>query len=103
MRETIRAACVQLRSSDDVQENLKISSAFIREAHGKGARFIGTPENTCLMAPDGGAKLEKAGASKQLSKAINHCVTDPLGGKKIDGRSGEMKSLKMYIASLAQK
>lgn len=60
MRETVRAACVQLRSSDDVQENLKIASAFIREAHGKGARFIGTPENTCLMAPDGGAKLEKS-------------------------------------------
>jgi predicted amidohydrolase len=60
MRETIRAACVQLRSSDDVQENLKITSAYIREAHGKGARFIGTPENTCLMAPDGGAKLEKS-------------------------------------------
>lgn len=60
MRETIRAACVQLRSSDDVQENLKTASAFIREAHGKGARFIGTPENTCLMAPDGGAKLEKS-------------------------------------------
>lgn len=60
MRETIRAACVQLRSSDDVLENLKIASALIREAHGKGARLIGTPENTCLMAPDGGAKLEKS-------------------------------------------
>jgi predicted amidohydrolase len=60
MRETIRAACVQLRSSDDVQENLKIASGFIREAHAKGARFIGTPENTCLMAADGGAKLEKS-------------------------------------------
>jgi len=60
MRETIRTACVQLRSSDDVQENLKTASAFIREAKAKGARFVGTPENTCLMAPDGGAKLEKS-------------------------------------------
>jgi len=60
MRETIRAACVQMRSSDDIQENLKTASGLIREAHGKGARFIGTPENTCLMAPDGGAKLEKS-------------------------------------------
>ena len=58
--KTIRAACVQARSSDDVQENLKIASGFIREAHAKGARFIGTPENTCLMAADGGAKLEKS-------------------------------------------
>ena len=56
----IRAACVQLRSSDDIAENLKTASKLIREAHGKGARFIATPENTCLMAPDGGAKLEKS-------------------------------------------
>jgi len=56
----IRAACVQLRSNDDVAENLKTASGLIREAHGKGARFIATPENTCLMAPDGGAKLEKS-------------------------------------------
>jgi predicted amidohydrolase len=57
---TIRAACVQLRSSDDVAENIEIASSLIREAHATGARFIATPENTCLMAPDGGAKLEKS-------------------------------------------
>src|ERR1700733_11021828 len=52
-----KAACVQLRSSDDVQENIRTTSALIREAHGKGAAFVATPENTTLMAPDGGAKL----------------------------------------------
>src|ERR1700760_1008821 len=52
-----KAACVQLRSTDDVQENIRTTSALIRKAHGKGAVFIGTPENTTLMAPDGGAKL----------------------------------------------
>jgi predicted amidohydrolase len=55
-----RAACVQLRSSDDVAENIRTASALIREAHGKGAQFVATPENTTLMAPDGGAKLEKS-------------------------------------------
>jgi predicted amidohydrolase len=40
-------------------ENVKIASAFIREAAMGGAQFIATPENTCLMAPDGGAKIEK--------------------------------------------
>ncbi|MGA7712189.1 MAG: carbon-nitrogen hydrolase family protein [Rhizomicrobium sp.] len=54
---TFKAACVQLRSSDDVAENIRIASALIREAAAKGARFIATPENTTLMAPDGGAKL----------------------------------------------
>ena len=52
------AACVQLRSSDDVGENLRTASALIRDAQKAGAEFIATPENTTLMAPDGGAKLE---------------------------------------------
>jgi deaminated glutathione amidase len=55
-----RAACVQLRSSDDVGDNVRIASELIREARAKGAEFIATPENTTLMAPDGGAKLERS-------------------------------------------
>lgn len=57
---TFRAACVQLRSSDDVAENIRTTCELIREAKGKGAQFIATPENTTLMAPDGGAKLERS-------------------------------------------
>lgn len=57
--EKFRAACVQLRSTDDVDENIRTVSELVREAHAKGAKFIATPENTTLMAPDGGAKLER--------------------------------------------
>jgi len=52
-----RAACVQLRSSDDVAENIRDTVRLVREAAARGASFIATPENTTLMAPDGGAKL----------------------------------------------
>ncbi|HTQ13949.1 MAG TPA: carbon-nitrogen hydrolase family protein [Rhizomicrobium sp.] len=55
-----RAACVQMRSSDDVGENIRTASELIREAKGKGAVFVGTPENTTIMAPDAGAKLERS-------------------------------------------
>jgi deaminated glutathione amidase len=55
-----RAAAVQLRSTDDVSENIRLTSDLIREARSKGADFIATPENTTLMAPDGGAKLERS-------------------------------------------
>jgi len=55
-----RAACVQLRSGDDMAENVRAASALIREAKAQGADFIATPENTALMAADGGAKLEKS-------------------------------------------
>lgn len=60
MTGAFRAACVQLRSTDDVAENIRVTSHLIREARAKGADFIATPENTTLMAPDGGAKLEKS-------------------------------------------
>jgi len=52
-----KAACVQLRSSDDVAENIRQTVRWVRDAASQGARFIATPENTTLMAPDGGAKL----------------------------------------------
>ena len=52
-----KAACVQLRSSDDVAQNISETVRLVREAADRGARFIATPENTTLMAPDGGAKL----------------------------------------------
>jgi predicted amidohydrolase len=51
---------VQLRSSDDVTENIRTASELIAEAKSKGAQFVATPENTTLMAPDGGAKLERS-------------------------------------------
>ncbi len=55
----IKVGCVQLRSTDDVDENIAAASDLIRSAAKAGAHFIATPENTTLMAADGGAKLEK--------------------------------------------
>ena len=44
-----RAACVQLRSSRDMEASLDFADALIREAAGAGAVFIATPENTNIM------------------------------------------------------
>ena len=57
---SFRAACVQLRSGDDVAENIRQTVALVRAAAARGATFIATPENTTLMAPDGGAKLAQS-------------------------------------------
>src|SRR5581483_7796413 len=54
---SFKAACVQLRSTGDVAENIRRTSAFVREAAAGGARFIATPENTNIMAQDNRAKL----------------------------------------------
>jgi deaminated glutathione amidase len=55
-----RAACVQLRSGDDVAENIRDAARWIRAAAKDGAQFVATPENTTLMAPDAGAKLAQS-------------------------------------------
>jgi len=55
-----RAACVQLRSGEDVGENIRFTEKLVRQAAAGGAQFIATPENTTLMAADGGAKLAQS-------------------------------------------
>lgn len=54
---SFKAACIQLRSSDNVADNIRVTSALVREAAAGGARFIATPENTNIMAQDGRAKM----------------------------------------------
>ncbi len=56
-----------------------------------------TNDKSCSTCHSNGKGLEHAGSKKNLTAMINHCITGPLGGKKIDGRSVEMRSLKMYI------
>jgi predicted amidohydrolase len=60
----IKVACIQMRSGEDVGQNILTASDLVRAAHKDGARFIATPENTTLMAADAGAKLEKSFAEK---------------------------------------
>jgi deaminated glutathione amidase len=54
---SFKAACVQMRSSGDVAENIQAASDLIRAAAGQGAAFIATPENTNIMAENNRAKL----------------------------------------------
>ncbi len=42
-------ACIQLRAGNDVAENIKTVTDFIREAAAKGADYIITPETSHLM------------------------------------------------------
>lgn len=54
------AACIQLTSKSDVQDNLNVASELIRAAAGAGADFIATPEVTNMLDPDKAAVREKA-------------------------------------------
>jgi predicted amidohydrolase len=46
---SFKAAVVQMRSSRDVAENVRLASELVREAASAGADFIATPEMTPLM------------------------------------------------------
>ena len=70
----IKVACVQLRCGEDVDENVRSALALIGEAHKAGARFIATPENTNLMAADGGAKLAKTFREKDDRALPQFCA-----------------------------
>ena len=62
-----------------------------------------TNAKSCNSCHAGGEGLENAAENKKLVKVINQCITGPLKGKKIDGRTAEMRSLKMYINTLQVK
>jgi predicted amidohydrolase len=57
---TIKVACVQMCSSDDVRENIAAASALIRQAKNDGAEFIATPEMTSLLDKRPEALFQKA-------------------------------------------
>ncbi len=49
MTETVRVACVQPSSGQDLQANLEAAGALVREARAAGAELIALPENVALM------------------------------------------------------
>jgi cytochrome c peroxidase len=62
----------------------------------------GTSGKSCNSCHAGGQGMEKAGKRADLIAVINQCIVGPMKGQKIDGRTKEMRSLKMYIESLAK-
>ena len=49
MTETLRVACVQPSSGQDVDANLDAAGALVREACAQGAALVALPENVALM------------------------------------------------------
>ena len=61
-----------------------------------------TNDSSCNTCHADGKGLKQSGDNPKLVKVINQCITGPLKGEKIDGRTVEMRSLKMYIQSLGE-
>lgn len=55
----LHVACVQMCSTDDIDENIAAASTLIRRARAEGANFAATPEMTSLMDQRKGALAAK--------------------------------------------
>ncbi len=60
MTDVLKVACIQLSSGPTIEPNLTELEGFVREAAGRGAKFIVTPENSCHMRRPPEKKLESA-------------------------------------------
>lgn len=67
------------------------------------SKQLGTSGKSCSTCHPDGKGLTKAATydAGELGEIINQCILNPLKGKALDPASGEMKSLIMYIKSLA--
>lgn len=92
-----KIALVQMRSGTDPERNLDAAEAAIRQAAGKGAGFVATPEVTNLVQKDAKALFqtlrapEDDNAVKRLSALAAELKIDVLAGslalKGSDGRA----------------
>lgn len=64
MTQKIKVACIQFSARFDFAENIKAVEIMVREAAGKGAQLIATPENTDRLGGDPETKLNTAYAQE---------------------------------------
>ncbi len=88
---TFRAACIQLRSTTSVSENLETVERLVREAVASGAEYVQTPEMTNVVNRD----------RKALASSIFPESSDP-SVKRLSALAGEL-GIVLHIGSLALK
>jgi len=105
--EPYLAACVQLRSDENVKGNLDRAERLIRRAAEAGAKLITTPEATPLLGPqfhkvDKAESLEGLSVKrlKALAKELKvHLLLGSIAEKRIDDE-GKIDKLRCYNTSV---
>lgn len=101
MPKTIKAACVQMTSGPDMDENLQVAEGFIREAAEQGATFIATPEMTDSIRRYAKDKMADASHKpidhfSKIAKDLSVWLLAGSIGVKLDG--GKMANRSMLFA-----
>lgn len=78
----------------------KSSAEFGKELFNDPKLGGSTNDSSCSSCHAGGKGLENAAGNKKFTKLVNSCLVEKMAGEKIDGRTVNMRSLKMYIKSL---
>lgn len=67
------------------------------------SKKLGTSGKSCSTCHTDGQKLKgvKNSDDKELAETVNRCISGPLKGKPLDQNSSDMKSLLLYLRSLA--
>jgi hypothetical protein len=64
---------------------------------------LGTSGKSCATCHPGGKELKvaKTSGDEELAETINACIAGPLKGKRLDPKSVDMKSMVLYLKSVA--
>jgi deaminated glutathione amidase len=88
----VLAAVVQMTSTADIERNLSCAESLVSEAAGRGARFVGLPENFAFLRSEGepiaeAQALDGPWVLRMAEVARRHAVTLLLGSlpEKIPG------------------
>ncbi len=86
---TVRVACLQMNSTDDVEENWKVFERLASEAISEGAQWICTPENTFYL----GGQFHKV------------ALAEPVDGQLAQRCSqfATTHSVQLFIGSIAEQ
>jgi deaminated glutathione amidase len=69
--DKFRIGLVQMRTGKTVEENLKQADSLIRDAAGRGANYVQTPENTLVMEVDAQHLLAKISAEDKTEGVVH--------------------------------
>jgi deaminated glutathione amidase len=83
------AACVQLRATTDIAQNLATTEALVRRAAAMGAALVATPENTSFLGP----QFHKVSLAEPLDGPI---------ASRLQGLAAEL-GIHLLVGSLAEQ
>jgi predicted amidohydrolase len=96
MRPTVRAAAIQLNSTEDIERNIDTADRLVRDAVARGAELVVLPEKWNVLgraeAMAAAAELLDGRAGRWAHGLASEVAIDLVAGSIVEARPGEPKS-----------